>query len=94
MPLRLRQCLGLAVLTLSLSLLSGGCAGNRVNPSTDLLPVTCLDKPDPGDCAGRRLGYYYDYSDNRCKPFVHGNCPRKVPFRDKAECLTVCGADP
>ncbi|MEY6431810.1 BPTI/Kunitz-type proteinase inhibitor domain-containing protein [Thioalkalicoccus limnaeus] len=60
----------------------------------DLLPVRCLDVPDLDLCSGNRVGYYYDYWENRCRPFHYGNCPLQVPFATLADCDKTCVAPP
>ncbi|MBK1701397.1 BPTI/Kunitz-type proteinase inhibitor domain-containing protein [Thiococcus pfennigii] len=83
------------LILLPLIALVGGCVATSATPpekDPDLLPVRCLDEPDLDVCPGRSVGYFYDYRDNSCKPFMYGNCRVKVPFATQEECIQVCGA--
>lgn len=70
-----------------------GCGGADVIDTKEELPVSCLNQPDPGSCRGAKRGFYYDYRDNRCKPFTYGGCAGRVPFQTREECVGFCGAD-
>ncbi|WP_295434603.1 BPTI/Kunitz domain-containing protein [uncultured Thiodictyon sp.] len=83
-------CGGLAAV-----LLLGGCGGGRFATSDpEDLPVSCVAKPARGNCAGRRVKYYYDYRDNRCKSFNYSGCGGRVPFETLEDCVNYCGAVP
>ena len=71
----------------------GGSVGDRppLNPQEEL-PVGCLVKPDPGPCRAAQKRFYYDYRDNRCKPFNYGGCQGRVPFETLKACQDYCGA--
>ncbi len=75
---------------LALVVLLNGC-GSSYNKEK-VLPVHCLDKPDPGPCDGREARYYYDYPSNRCRRFYYGGCKGRVPFRSRAACEAACVA--
>lgn len=77
--------------------LLGGCGGGggrlQVKDPDDL-PVSCVGKPNPGHCRGRIRKYYFDYRDNRCKPFAYSGCGGRVPFETLEDCVHYCGATP
>lgn len=73
-------------------LITGCVAGPGLTP--DDLPISCLDKPDPGPCRASEVRYYYDYREDRCKPFRYGGCQGYVPFDSMQACLAYCGAKP
>lgn len=77
------------VLIVALSL--AGCGSLD---SSKELPVACLAKPDPGPCRGAITRYFYDYRDNRCKPFRYGGCRGNASFKTLDECVSYCGATP
>ena len=81
------------VVSLSLPGCGGGNGNHEFKSATDELPVDCLTKPNPGACHGAQTGFYYDYRDNRCKPFAHGGCGAQVPFQTLQACRDFCGAD-
>jgi hypothetical protein len=73
----------------------GGCAGgSALHATVDELPVACVVKPDPGACGGSEVRYFYDYRDDRCKPFRYGGCGGSAPFQTLQGCLDFCGARP
>lgn len=75
--------------------LLGGCGGGAVQvKDPDDLPVSCVGKPHPGHCHGRFRKYYFDYRDNRCKPFNYSGCGGRVPFETLEDCINYCGATP
>lgn len=79
---------------LAVALGLAGCASRgTLDPATEL-PVSCMAKPDPGPCRAVLTRYYYDYRDNRCKPFAYGGCQGRVPFESARECIEFCGAEP
>jgi hypothetical protein len=83
----------LAILSVALAL--GGCAGGSgLDATADELPVACVVKPDPGPCGGSEVRYFYDYRDDRCKPFRYGGCGGRAPFQTLQGCLDFCGARP
>ncbi|NKN32561.1 BPTI/Kunitz domain-containing protein [Marichromatium bheemlicum] len=72
------------------SVCMAGCAAQpRIDTSKEL-PVGCLAKPDPGPCRAAQTRFFYDYRDNRCKPFRYGGCKGRVPFETLAECRSFC----
>ncbi|AHF03802.1 proteinase inhibitor I4 serpin [Marichromatium purpuratum 984] len=78
---------------LPLLLMAALLAGCATQPSLDTnkeLPVGCLAKPDPGPCRAAQTRFFYDYRDNRCKPFRYGGCEGRVPFETLAECRSFC----
>lgn len=76
----------------ALALMSVGCGGARTLRPGDQLPVSCLDEPDRGPCGASQVRFYYDYRDDRCKPFSYGGCGGNVPFETLERCLDFCGA--
>lgn len=68
-----------------------GCTGTQENQ--DILPVHCLDKPDPGPCKERIPSYYYDYPSNTCRTFRYGGCQGHVPFETRSACEDTCVDD-
>lgn len=78
---------------LAVVLALSGCAG-ALGAGQDELPVSCLDRPDPGPCRASQVRYFYDYHDNRCKPFRYGGCQGYVPFETLERCIDFCGAKP
>jgi hypothetical protein len=73
--------------------LLGGCGGGGVQVmDPDDLPVSCVGKPHPGNCRGHYRKYYFDYRDNRCKPFSYSGCGGRVPFETLEDCINYCGA--
>lgn len=70
----------------------GGCGATETLDASKELPVACLAKPDPGPCRAAKTRFYYDYRDNRCKPFAYGGCQGRVPFETLDECRSFCGA--
>lgn len=78
---------------LAVVLALSGCAGG-LGARGDELPVSCLDRPDPGPCRAAQVRYFYDYHDNRCKPFRYGGCRGYVPFETLERCIDFCGAQP
>jgi hypothetical protein len=84
-----------ALVILSVALALGGCAGgSALHATADELPVACVVKPDPGPCGGSEVRYFYDYRDDRCKPFRYGGCGGSAPFQTLQGCLDFCGARP
>jgi len=82
------------VMAVAVALL-GGCGGSRYAAGDpEDLPVSCVAKPARGNCAGRRVKYYYDYRDNRCKSFNYSGCGGRVPFETLEDCVNYCGAVP
>lgn len=69
----------------------GGGGGTTIDTSQEL-PVSCLAKPSRGKCGGHQTKYYYDYRDNRCKPFDYSGCGGRVPFESKEDCVGYCVA--
>jgi len=59
----------------------------------ELLPVRCLEEPEPDPEPGRRVGYFYDYRVNRCKSFRYSRPDARVPFQTRADCVDLCEAD-
>lgn len=87
-----------AALIVALGITAGGCVTTGEESASggggrDLLPVRCLEEPEAGAEQGRRVGYYYDYRTNRCKPFRYAGPNARVPFEAEAECNRVCGAE-
>lgn len=88
----MRSLVRFSVLWLPLVLSAcGGDAG--IVDTSEELPVSCLSQPDPGPCRGAKRGFFYDYRDNRCKPFSYGSCAGRAPFQTLSECVSFCGAD-
>lgn len=68
-----------------------GCASDdSLSNQKNGLPVDCLVKPDSGSCRAREMRFYYDYRDNRCKPFTYGGCKGRIPFQTQKECSDHC----
>mgnify|MGYP001033081857 CR=1 FL=1 len=93
-PLGLARGLAPALLAAA-AMLASGCVttpegGDRAR---DLLPVRCLEEPEPGVEQGSRIGYYYDYRTNGCKAFRYGGGGAQVPFQSQAECVAACRAE-
>jgi hypothetical protein len=59
----------------------------------DDLPVACVVTPGTGSCRGNQVGFYYDYRDDRCKPFAYGSCQGPAPFPTLQSCVDFCGAN-
>lgn len=72
-------------------LLVAGCGGDGLTKND--LPVTCLDKPEPGPCSERVIRYYYDYRYDSCRAFHYGGCQGHVPFETKEVCEEACVAN-
>jgi hypothetical protein len=87
------RVIGLLALA-GLALVIGGCGGgSRATVNTaEELPVSCLAKPKSGNCGGAQRKYYYDFRDNRCKPFTYTGCGGQVPFESKEDCVSYCVA--
>jgi hypothetical protein len=75
---------------LIIALIQIGCATDSAQGKNDELPVGCLVKPDPGPCHAAQTKFYYDYRDDRCKPFKHGGCDGRIPFQTLNECAQYC----
>jgi hypothetical protein len=74
---------------LVMSLFLCACAGT--SQETDKgLPVQCVDRPDPGPCAGQLPRFWYDYRTDSCRMFLYGGCGGRVPFQTRADCARVC----
>ncbi|MBV5309895.1 BPTI/Kunitz domain-containing protein [Chromatium okenii] len=71
-------------------ILTGCNAGNSLQNSNNGLPVDCLIKPNPGSCRAKETRFYYDYRDNRCKPFIYSGCKGRIPFQTQKECSDHC----
>ncbi len=83
------------VSALAALVLLGGCGGaGREATDPEDLPVSCVAKPAPGNCRGRYTKFYYDYRDNRCKPFTYSGCGGRIPFETLEDCVNYCGATP
>jgi hypothetical protein len=67
-----------------------GCGSVHALSNQDELPVECLTKPDPGSCHAAQTKFYYDYREDRCKPFVYGGCAGRVPFQTMKDCSRNC----
>ena len=74
--------------------LLGGCGGTPEVEPSDQLHVSCLEKPDPGNCRGAKPAFYYDYQTDSCKRFLYGGCGGNVPFATMEDCVTRCGGRP
>jgi hypothetical protein len=79
----------LRLLLTILMLALGGCGGEEVTRRNNL-PVHCLDEPQLGVCKARVIGYFYDYRNNRCRPFRYGTCEGHVPFETLDTCEQTC----
>lgn len=79
-------------LVLLIGALTGCATGKSKGAVQSDLPVTCVVMPDPGSCRGNQVGFYYDYRDDRCKPFNSGGCQGRVPFPTLQRCVEFCGA--
>ncbi|NCA71704.1 MAG: proteinase inhibitor I4 serpin [Sphingobacteriia bacterium] len=82
----------LGTLTVAFLMTLSGCVD--VDTARDTLPVSCLDRPRLDSCGSGRVGYYYDYRDDRCKPIQTGGCEGSGQFRSLRECIDFCGARP
>ena len=67
-----------------------GCGSRHALSNQDELPVECLAKPEPGSCHAAQTKFYYDYREDRCKPFVYGGCKGRVPFQTMKDCSQYC----
>jgi hypothetical protein len=74
--------------------LLGGCGGTPEVESSDQLHVSCLAKPDAGNCRGARPAFYYDYHTDSCRRFLYGGCGGNVPFATLEDCVKRCGGRP
>ncbi len=45
----------------------------------------CSLEPSPGNCYAAITKYYYDQTENECKPFTWGGCGGVVPFETLEE---------
>ncbi len=87
-----RSAIALPALAILIGTLTG-CAGGIAKGATKAdLPVSCVVTPVSGSCRGSQVGFYYDYRDDRCKPFSYGGCQGRVPFPTLQRCVEFCGA--
>ncbi|MBK1644572.1 hypothetical protein CKO25_07900 [Thiocapsa imhoffii] len=86
------------ILCWSLVLVLAGCGGKtptiKTTAAPDQLHVSCVSDLERMSCGGDRVGFYYDYRDDRCKPMQYGACTARAPFKTREECMTFCGANP
>ncbi len=79
---------------IALSALLSACGGSPDGaiPSSDALHVSCLARPDTGNCRAAKPAFYYDYATDSCRHFLWGGCGENLPFESMDDCISACGA--
>ena len=53
----------------------------------------CVLEPDPGECDGAFIGFYFDGTSFTCEEMLWGGCGGVVPFWTLEDCLSACGSN-